>query len=350
MSAQPVLTESEEIEKAIQESLKLQAPVDILAIEGCRNDHAKRDVIRYRAIQTFKEVQSPPSVGKQLMTLAAPTDGIAGISELFFFVRFFWPYPELPPESSTFFCDPTQGKLTLSEESTFSLLLECQPSGQTPKRSYLHAWRTQLESRLANMTACGHLADSLLDKIFFASSQERDQHTIWLSNRDSPVTEVVDSFLRFLETATPDSESFVVRVEVANCHVLLIEIPSSRAECYRIESAIRIYDAKVTIGSAVKLISDLRHHGSLDKFEVFRYERASAHQRICDAYSACFDSARLAASVSCFSSEESTVVKWIDLLDAVYILNHISKATPQIWHTPLLVFEQILRISSPLRS
>ena len=143
-------------------------------------------MIRYGAIQTFKDVQSPSSVGKQLMILAAPTDGIAGISELFFFIRFFWPYPELLPESSTFFCNPTQCELTPSEESTFSLLLECQPYGQTPEQSYLHAWRTQLESRLANMTACGHLADSLLDKIFFASSQERDQHTIWLSNRLIP--------------------------------------------------------------------------------------------------------------------------------------------------------------------
>ena len=124
------------------------------------------------------------SVGQSLISLTQAPEGVAGISELFFFLRFFWPEESMLPEHSSFFADPHAPDLTASEEGTVQLLLEIQPSDQTPVRSDFAAWRLLLDSKLANMTACGHLADTLLNKIYFSSLQERGGNLVPLQKTE----------------------------------------------------------------------------------------------------------------------------------------------------------------------
>ena len=349
------LTESEQdIEKAIQASLKLTAPDCSEAEEylELRSRHVERDLVRLKAAESFHKL-SPLSVGAQLAKLAQPPSGIAGCSELFFFLRFFWPLAEQLPEKSTFFCDPASAELTGSEESTFSLLLECQPFGQTPQRSYLHAWRQQLDSKLANLTACGHLADTLLSKVFFESPAQQAACSVSVAAKSSGLfsrksSSAHEQFLQHLKKCPPD-HCFVIRVEVANCHVLLLDIPVDRNACYRIESAIRICDCRITAGRAETLVSRLMDHGSIDKFEVFRYDPLRSHTSLCDAYLAAFHPDRLSAAINSFRQDSECKVTWTDVLDAIYLLNMVAENHPGIWSTPMNIFERIFSIQSPAR-
>lgn len=161
------------------------------------------------------------------------------------------------PEHSSFFADPHAPDLTASEEGTVQLLLEIQPSDQTPVRSDFAAWRLLLDSKLANMTACGHLADTLLNKIYFSSLQERGGNLVPLQKSDPKKR--CRSFLRSFKTG--GYEHIVVRIEVSNCHVFLLELPGLEGNpAYHIESAIRIRDSRITSGLPVDMLQELLDH------------------------------------------------------------------------------------------
>ena len=141
------------------------------------------------------------------------------------------------------------------------------------------------------------------------------------------------------------------RIEVSNCHVFLLELPGLEGNpAYHIESAIRIRDSRITSGLPVDMLQELLDHPALDKFEAFLYDPISSLFRLEQAYAAAFCPARLQHSVRTYSlTSPAPVVRWTNVLDAIYRLNLLSSSYPNTWSAPLPIFEHIFQIESPFR-
>eukprot|EP01125_Pyxidicula_operculata_P021492 TRINITY_DN8307_c0_g1_i1.p1 TRINITY_DN8307_c0_g1~~TRINITY_DN8307_c0_g1_i1.p1 ORF type:complete len:331 (+),score=58.57 TRINITY_DN8307_c0_g1_i1:96-1088(+) len=120
-----------------------------------------------------------------------------------------------------------------------------------------NAWKHLVSNRLESMTACGHFADQLTWKIFFPSKQQ-SKKSLQLHNIVD-LNEKLDQFMKLLEKEDSDKNnnnnntatSYLVRVEINDSHVYLLNIPRLRYTddtqfyAYMLESSVFQYDSRV---------------------------------------------------------------------------------------------------------
>ncbi len=168
--------------------------------------------------------------------------------------------------------------------------------------------RAHVACRLADITACGHLADTLLARVYpggaaaaAAAAAAEPINAVPLRERPAALAAALAS--------RPDA-AFTVRIEVDDCHVFLLDAlpvgrgggargaagPHAPRAMYRLESLIGNYDGRVMALGGAEYAATLTR-GRVDVFEVRMYDPAGAAERVGGAVRACFGAAALDARV-----------------------------------------------------
>jgi hypothetical protein len=172
---------------------------------------------------------------------------------------------------------------------TFSLLCEIEVGDWKSKKR--NAWRKQTASVLSDMTACGHLADTLLETIYFGDPEKqigegakpasvlRKEHghfinSLEVQHRPGKLMEVICS--------SSEPTQFLVHVEINGNHVYILEIHtrdhSRDCTTYKLHSYVNIKDSVISrLSSFGELRDELSFHNiHLDEFVVMPYDNRHA--------------------------------------------------------------------------
>jgi len=316
MGGQPTRPEMEpgdDITRAIEESLSQQpggkdAPQGFM--EAIRTGHKERFKSRKKLLAKFDlENQNVAEILVKLhsirppdshVTTAAPPAGtIYPLSELFFFLRFFTTqqnYLEAPSGPK----HPDWEVYSIYAQSL------------GPEAGV----KTFLENKLENMTACGHLADTLLSQIYFENAAEAKA-----SAANHPINALnIKSRLDDLKQAMPPDTSCVVRIEINGNHVYLLDLNTKSSA--RIESLIHIKDSSARYVRKDKIEKELEScRGRYDVFTVMEYNPQEASDRLKKALETCFSKKTLQTKFPMGTSP----MQWTEILDFIYRINVASQ-------------------------
>eukprot|EP01094_Clydonella_sp_ATCC50884_P000911 TRINITY_DN10684_c0_g1_i1.p1 TRINITY_DN10684_c0_g1~~TRINITY_DN10684_c0_g1_i1.p1 ORF type:complete len:384 (-),score=116.97 TRINITY_DN10684_c0_g1_i1:127-1278(-) len=273
------------------------------------------------------------------------------LSEFAFFLRFFVPDEwsllqsgdvySFDPAASTFFAIPDVNADELTDSAiVYDMFvqhaLEEPPQGEEAVE--MRAWRMLLCSRLTNMTACGHFADTLTWKIFFKTRECARNSAQKFAVNDLPGgDDKVDAISAHVQ-AHEHGASFLVRVETDG-HVFLVVLPQlpegrTRETVYVVESILHGCDCWVEEQEFASLADALGvRRGYIRVACLYEYNESDVVRRLGGFLEQCFAHERLSVAMRVAGeSEDVPRVTWSDVLQGVVRVNLVEENTK--WNDP----------------
>eukprot|EP01129_Flabellula_baltica_P010462 TRINITY_DN4425_c0_g1_i1.p1 TRINITY_DN4425_c0_g1~~TRINITY_DN4425_c0_g1_i1.p1 ORF type:complete len:286 (-),score=57.80 TRINITY_DN4425_c0_g1_i1:6-863(-) len=236
------------------------------------------------------------------------------LSEWIFYLRFFY------TETDHFFGIPEPSSEYYAAYDLYRMV----------SQSRRDAWMMLMDSKLSDITACGHLADTFIQKVYFS-----DKHTALACRLRSECEEPVSAVEALLEWIEEEEErSFIVKVEVNDNHVLLCDIPvlpldsKGHRWVYHIESVVRVTDGRVKRRQIGDFMRKLRegYYGELDLIEIYQYDQEAVCRRAVGSLKELYS--RLDERVSYFSKEKTMS----EVLDFVHRIKVEEQNDHWVWH------------------
>jgi len=281
---------------------------DILAAIAPQPDGEYRKSLR---VSYGKEVRIYPeeSVGSNLNRLhKEPNNDLFPLSELSFYLRYFWREGTTAPSDSKLFAIPKYDYMNPEAYETFSVFQEIEGGSQ------VEGCKAFLSNKLESMTACGDFADMYINSIYFKS--ESEARGAFASAEINKVENVSERMNQFIEMVLKNpGESWIVKCEIDGNHVFLLEVPGGENKMwYRYESVLSSADFRISFGELTE--SELRKAlirriDRLDSMRVHSFNVVHASERLSRAVEACFDEISLCSSVPYLDKE----ITWNEMLD-----------------------------------
>jgi hypothetical protein len=269
-----------------------------------------------------QNTKNSSSVGEFLHSLTKSEPKHYILAEVVFYLRFFWRVNTLPSKSN-FFGVPE--KHSESYDCFLSMMEEFH-SLEGVDQPHFEAWKSTMQNKLFDITACGHFSDTIFWNIFFDSRKQSETaiartHEDLFQTLPAPHQQITHEKL-FHVLQTFPNKSFIIRFET-DIHVFSLEFPAVESsnepcrledrECYLIESILNIVDVNVKKLQHKKWIRAI--HKSLI-ISVAEYQLRPALDRINNISTACYDVEQLCSKIPYYKGHKT----WDEVLTIIHSL------------------------------